>query len=352
MAKVVQLSDDDGVTWYDLPGNSGEFTLEAGSIDDTIFGQTYQSNEAGLIGWSVNANGLYKGFAGYVATVKQSGTTTAMTSESMTLESGKIYKIDDTAKEIWDRGVAFTVEDGMSDVTAEVEWFDILFGRLKFQDSYTVLGSISITGNYFPTTALGKANSFDLTQTADTIETSDFATVQANNGYRTFQPGLRTVSVDLTGFYDVTSGFRAALDARSEVIVEINPDGNNKSIARGFFRPLTEGQSGDVGALEEETTSFGLNVPFGTLTAQGATVLRPFGWFNDATTTLAQAIRVALVAFENETEIDVQYLYDGTNGVTGDCIVTDVSLAGGLEVMNDFTINVQGTGDTTDVGTG
>ena len=33
-------------------------------------------------------------------------------------------------------------------------------------------------------------------------------------------------------------------------------------------------------------------------------------------------------------------------------IVTDISLSGGLEVMNDFTVNVQGVGQTTTVGTG
>ena len=67
MPKTVDLSDDNGVQWHSLPGGTGELTSEAASIDDTIFGQTYQSNQPGLIGWTVTANGLYKGFAGYVA---------------------------------------------------------------------------------------------------------------------------------------------------------------------------------------------------------------------------------------------------------------------------------------------
>ncbi len=353
MAKLVQLSDDNEVSWETLPGGSGELTLDSGQIDDTVFGQTFQSNQPGLIGWSVNANGLYKGFAGYVATIKKPGTSTTMTTEACTLESGKIFQIDDVTKRIWDRdegATAFEIFDNAVGKNADIDWVDYLFGRFKFLDAYSVTEPITVTGSFFPTVTLGKARSFTLTQTADAVETTDFATAGANSGHRTFQSGLRQGSIDLSGIYDIASALRADLIARSEVIVEINPDGNDKSFMRGFFKFSSEGQSGDVGALEEETTTMILNVP---LPGTGlSNVLRPLGWFHDPTTTLSESIQIALTAWADETEIDVQYLYDGTNGIKGACIITDITLSGGLEVMNDFTCNVMGTGVTTDVGTG
>ena len=351
MAKLVQLSDDAEVSWETLPGGSGEFSLDTGAIDDTVFGQTFQSNQPGLIGWNVNANGLYKGFAGYVATVKKQGTSTAMTAEACTLEAGKIYQIDATTKRIFDRTAAFVFKDGAVDKNAEIEWVDPLFGRFKFLDSYTVTGAVTVDGFFFPTVALGRARSFTLTQTAEAVDDTDFAIAQANSGHRTFIPGLRQAGLDLSSIYDIASGFRAALIARDELVVEINPDGNDKSFMRGFFKFSTEGQSGDVGALEEESINLVLNVPLPA--ALGINnILRPVGWFHAATTTLSEAIQIALTAWETETEIDVQYLYDGVNGVKGACIVTDVTLSGGLEVMNDFACNVQGVGVTADVGTG
>lgn len=344
MAKIVQLSDDSESNWYTLPGNSGAFNNESSPITDTVFGQDYQSEEIGLIDWSVEAQAFYKGFAGYVAKLKKQGTPTAMTTEAMSLVSGKTYKIDDAAKEIWDHTAAFTVFDNAVDETANVETFNYLFGEVTFLAAYTPNTPITITGTYLPMTTLGAANAFTLTQTAETIESSDFATVQANNGFRTFQQGLKTVSLDLSSFYAVASGFRALLQGRTETLIEVDPDGNGKSVARGFFKAVSESQSGDVGALEDESTTFTLNVP--------SSDFIPFGWEHANDTTLHTSIQVALTSWLDATEIDVQYLHDGTNGIKGGCIITDVTLSGGLDNMNEFNVTCQGTGATTNVGAG
>jgi hypothetical protein len=266
-----------------------------------------------------------------------------MVVEPMTLVSGLRWKITNATREIWDRSVTFTVFDNAVDVTASVASFDYLFGEIVFVTGYVATTPITITGAFFPTTNLGKANAFTMTQTADTIETSDFATVQGNGGYRTFLQGLKTVGIDVTSFYDVTAGFRAALIARDELIVELDPAGTGESVARGFFRIGTENQSGDVGALEEESVSLTLNVPL------GAEI--PFGWEHTATT-LSTAVQIVLDAWLTGDIIDVRYLYDGTNGVTGDCIITDMTLAGGIDNMNEFTITFQGTDGVSSVGTG
>lgn len=345
MAKTISVSDDNGSSWSVLPGNTGSFNDEATPLNDTIFGQTYQSEEIGLISWGVEAQAFYKGFAGYKAELRKTAAAgTAMTGEAMSLVSGKTYQIDDATKEIWDRSATFVVYDDVTDVTDQVETFDYLFGKVTFLSSYTVSGSITVDGEYFTSTALGKANSYSLTQTAEAVETSDYATVQANGGFRTYQSGLRNVSLELGSFYNISAGLRALLEARTELIIEIDPAGDGKSIARGFFKVANEAQAGDVGGIEDETTTLTLNAP--------SSDYIPFGWQHANDTTLNAGIKICLDAFIAETAIDVQYLYDGTNGVKGDAVVTDLTLAGSLDGMNEFTTNFQGTGATADVGTG
>lgn len=345
-AKVIRVSDDDGATWDILPGGTGEFNSEGEQINDTIFGQSFESNEMGLISWSVEANALYKGFAGYVAKLKRTGTSTAVTGEAMSQETGLIYAIDDETRSIWDRNEDVIVYDDAVPVDDEdIEWIDYLFGRVKFVDGYTVTGDITVDVNYMPTEDFGRASSFTLTQTAETIDTTTFDIAQANNGYRTFDYGLKTVSLELTGIYDPDNEFKQVLRDRAEIIIEINPDGNEQSVARGYFRATNQGQSGDVGALEEETIEFSLNVPEG--------VFLPFNWKHEETSTIPVAVRKILDAYITETKLGVQYLPDGVGeqGEEGIGVVTDVSLTSGLDAMNEFAASFQGDGEAETINT-
>lgn len=342
--KTVQVSDDSGSNWYTLPGNSGSFSVDGDVLDDTIFGQDYKSQFTGILNWKVEANALYKGIAGYLATIKQAGTSTAMTGEATTLVSGKTYRITAPAKRVIDTAITVVVKDGATDKTSEVLSIDYLMGTVTFKSTYTVVGAVTITGNYLPMVTLGKSKSWDLKQTAETKDTTDFATAQANGGFSTYAAGLKTITLDLKGFYDVTSGFRDALTDRDTLLIEINPDGAGNSLCRGFFRATSEGQSGDVGALEEESVSFALSVPSSDYV--------PFNWFHDSDTTLHTSVQKLITAWLANTTVDVRYLYDGTNGVTGDAVVTDVSFSGGLNAMNTFSVTFTGTGVVTDVGTG
>jgi hypothetical protein len=348
-AKVVQVSSDGGSNYFTLPGGTGEFNDDAGAIDDTIFGAVYSSFQPGLLGFSANANALYKGFAGYVAKILQPGAPTAFTTEACTLVTGKIFKIDDITKNVWDRATPVVVFDNAIDHTVDVLNIDYLFGRVEFKTAYSVTEPITVTGESFPMTQLGKGRTFTLTQTAAVVDDTDFASAQVGSGYRSVLPGLKSVALELGGVYDVTEGLRALLQARSETIIEINPDGAGLSNARGFFKPATEAQSGNVGDLEDETTTFTLFVP------DEALMLTPFNWIHDNAvdpTTLSQAVRIILQSWLDGTIIDVNYLYDGVNGQTGKVIVTDVSLTGGLEVMNEFAATFMGDENPSVVGTG
>jgi hypothetical protein len=339
MAKRVRISPDDGVTFYTFPGNTAELTREGQDLKDTIFGQNYESGMTGLFSAAISANGLYKGYAGYMAVIKKSGSSTVFTDEATTLVSGKTYKITNAVKNVWNRAVAVVVEDGGVAIdAADIESIDYLHGRVTLDSGYTPSGAITFTGAYFPMTQVAKGRSYNLTQTANAIDNSTFETVQANGGYRTFEPGLKTVKLGLTGVYATSNAFEALLAARAEAVIEINADGQGKSIARGWFRPMSLGQSGDVGDLEEQTLDFTLAVP------DQEDIILPFSWLHDATSTLNRAIKEALLAWQNDTATVVDYLPDGTNGFEADAIVTDLSLSGGMEAMNEFTVKFQLSG--------
>lgn len=338
MAKIIKVSDDAGANYYTLPGGQGDIAREMNPIDDTLFGQTFKSQFPGMISWNISANAIYKGFAGYVADIKKQGTSTAMTGEAMTLVSGKRYKITATTKNIWDRTATWVVYDGVTDVTAQVETWNYLFGQIVFKSSYTVVGAVTVDGKYYPTAVLGQGQSFSLTQTAEAIQTTTFALAQANGGYHTHSPGLRTVGLEVRNIYALASGFASALQARSEWIVELNPDGADKSRARGFFQLTRHGQSGNVGALEEETVQFSLNVPYVT------GLEYPFSWDHAADTTIPTGLKKCLDAWNAETGLKVRYSPDGTAGDEGNVVVTECSLTGGLEAMNDFKVGFRGNG--------
>lgn len=351
-AKAVRISSDGGSTYVTLPGSQGSFNSNAESVDDTILGQTYSSTDIGLQGWSISSDGIFKGFSGYLAELKKVGTPVTFTAESMTLVSGKTYAIDDAAKEIWDRSeVTMDILDtAVSVAAADILNIDYLFGQVTFVASYTPSGAITATGKNFPVAAAGKANSYNLTMTAEPIDETDYSTAQANSGTRIFASGLRTVALELSGIFDATEAFAADLLARTEVIIEIDPAGDGSSIARGFFKLVTTGQSGAVGALEDETVNFALTVPDETTNPQ---VALPFNWRHTATT-LNQAIQDLLTSWLTELNTyDVQYLPLGAigqsplDGKEGNFMVSDVSLSGGLDAMNVFQAELQGTGQYT-----
>lgn len=335
MAKRIRISDDAGANYYTLPGNTGQLSDEVGSIDDTVFGQDYSSNQPGLIASSFQANAFFKGFAGYVATIKKSGAATAFATEAMTLVSGKTYKITNAAKNVWNRAGTFVVFDGGVDHTVDVLSYDFLLGRVTFKPSYTVTGAVTVTGSYFPTTAIASARSFTLNMTAATIDKTAFDTAQANGGIRNYDYGLKHVSLDLGLFYSVANAFRTALLARSEVIIEIGPAGDANTISRGIYKPSSRQQTGNVGDLEQETITYNLFVP------DQASLITPFTWLIETASTLNTGVSKAITAFLNSVKVKVQYLWDGTNGWVGDAVLTSVTLSSGLEAMNEFAINGQ-----------
>lgn len=340
MAKRIQIAALEAGPYYTLPGNSAELSNENGELADTIFGQEFSSSESGIGSWSVTSNALYKGFAGYIVALKKSGVSTAMTDEAMTLVSGKTYKINAASKIIWDTAVAISFEDNAVAIAdADIESINYLAGTVTFTAGYTVTGPITLAaGNYLPTAEISGSKTFTLTMTSAAIDSTDIPTAKANGGFKTFDPGLNTASFELGGIYKTANGNIASLIAREPLVVEVNPDNAGKSVARGIFKYQSQNQSGEVGALEEENVTLNLNVP------DVEKLATPFTWLHTVDTKLNQGIIILMNAWLNKTKVWVKYLPDGTTGHTGEAVVTDLSLSGGLEAMNEFSLTLQGSG--------
>jgi hypothetical protein len=336
-AKQVLISADD-TTYYLLPGGTGELTREGRAIKDTIFGQTYESEITGPISWGLNANAIYKGYPGYIAKLLKPGTSTAMAAEACTLVSGQTYRISAATKRIINRAIAVTVFDNAVDHTADVESIDYLFGKITFKAAYTIIGPVTITGEYFPMLTLAKFQSFTLTQTAVAINNSDMPNLQTNGGFETFEPGLKTVNMDLPSVFAAADGWHGALVSRAEYVIETNPDGTGitGSVARGFFRLMTDTQSGDVGALEQESLKFSLSVPI-SVSPQPAVSI-PFGWEHGASSPIPTAIQTALTGWQTDTSVYGKYLHNGVAGWKGAGVLTNLTLNAGMDSPNIFTV--------------
>ena len=66
---------------------------------------------------------------------------------------------------------------------------------------------------------------------------------------------------------------------------------------------------------------------------------------------MSDAVKAALDSWINQSVIDVRYLPDGPASgnvsFSGNFVVTDLSLTGGLDGLNEFTVNGQGSGAVT-----
>lgn len=344
-AKVISISPDN-ITFATLPGSQGDLNRQAAEQNDAVFGAEFNSSLPTSLGWSVSANAVYKGYAGYVGTIKKGGTPTVMTAEAMSLVSGKTYKITAAIKQVMDRATVPIFYDNAVDHTTDVESYNPLFGTVTFKAAYTVTGPVTVTGKYLPMATVGSFRGYTLNMQAAAIDTGDYDTLNANGGYNTFAAGMRDVSLELPGIYNAASGFPALLAARTELIIEINPDGMGASgsRARGYFKCTNTKVSGNIGALEQEDTSFKLAVP---LVNSGPSISTPFTWDHNVSSPIPTAIKHCLDGWSTGTAIYAKYLSDGTNGHKGSCIVTNASLTSAIDGLNTFSISLQGSGATT-----
>jgi hypothetical protein len=346
--KRIQVATAQGGPWYTLPGSTGSRKAEATMVKDTIFGQPYDSEFPALLAGTITGNSVFKGLAGYQATIKKTGTPTVMTAEACTLVTGKTYQITNAAHQLIDYNTTVHVSDNGVDQTANVASVDYLSGTIVFESAYAPTGPVTITGKYLPKVVVANAKKITVTQTQTELDPTSYDTAQAAGGYKTTTPGLKTVKLEVGGVYNQTNGWFAALNAGSFMYFETDLEGATNpgmEIFRGMFYASSQDVSGAQGALEEESIQFSLYV------APGELVLQPFGWYFNNNTTIGPAIQNTLQAWINQSNIWVQYLPngtpDGTSGAQFEAIVTECSLTNQVDGLNEFSFTYKQTGAVT-----
>lgn len=337
-AKNVRVSAD-GIDYFTLPGSTADLSLDSASVDDSIFGTTFTSTQPTLITWSMSSNGYFKGFPGYKATLKRAGTPTAFTAEATVSKDGGYYIVDRT-KSIWVIGSVTVLDNAIAVDEADIDYIDYLQGGVVFVDGYVETGPVTVTGQYYPTSRICYAQTFSLTQSADTENITDLCEADDNGGFGVFSYQRQNVELSLDGFYNDGSEFLADLLSRESVIIEINPDGQGKSVARGFFRATSTSQTGDVGSTETESATYALSVP--------ENVRFPFKWYHATDSAIPAAVKLILDAWEGREEIFVEYTAENSaNTRSGKVLIADTSLDGGVEDINEFSFDFQGSGELT-----
>ena len=336
-AKLVQVGRD-GISYNTLPGSSAEISIESSSLDNSIFGQAYQSSLAGVFSYSLSANAWLRQTPGFYAEIKSATSSTAFaTPEATTLVSGKTYRITDPDKRILDPAQEVTVfDDGFAVASSNVVLINNLFGEITLADDYVVTGPITVDGSFLTTTALGCANSASLTQSTDVIDTSCFETVAANGGYVTNEAGTKTVSLELSGFYREANNFFDVLDDREELIVEIDWEGDGETISRGFFRVMNYSQDGDQGGNENYSVTLELSVPDD---------FEPFGWYFGTDSKAPAGFKDIIGAWLDRDYLYFRYYPRGVDneGYEGRVIVSDASISTAVDAIGELSLD--GTGD-------
>ncbi len=199
--------------------------------------------------------------AGYLTTVKASGTSTAMADEAMTNTAGFAYQLNDLTKRVWDRSIVPTFEDlGESPqaiAASDIVSIDYLFGIVTFLTAKTEPVVLK-TGNFMPMTDVAGAHSYNLGQAGDVLDDTEFGLAN-NNGSRQRILGIRDVSLSVSRWDDVVGQkFFDALNNRTPLLMEVRPGGTG-DVARGWYVPESEDHSGDVSSLEAADLSFQLD---------------------------------------------------------------------------------------------
>ena len=192
------------------------------------------------------------GQAGYVFSLKKSGTSTSFTDEAMSNTTGNTWQIDDTVKEVFDRDTLPTFYDNTVEIdTGDISSIDYLYGRVTFTGSKT--GPITVDGNYIPMSTIAGAKDGTLNRTSAIHDDTDISNV----GYHTKIYGIHDVSLSLSRWDDLTHSFTDVINARTPIVIEIAPS-SSKSY-RGWFVSESSGQNLDLNALIDESLSFQLD---------------------------------------------------------------------------------------------
>lgn len=139
--------------------------------------------------------------AGYLTTVKVTGTSTAFTGAATTSLGSNRYQITDTTKRILDPAAGITVRDGVTVLAATAYSVNYLFGIVTLNAAPA--GAVTVDGSYLPTLAVAEARSCSVNPTRAELDSGIFG-----EDYSKFELGKKTAdgSLEQLQLFDVDFG--------------------------------------------------------------------------------------------------------------------------------------------------
>lgn len=336
-AKLVQVRHVGETTWLTLPGNTADINITKASVDDSVFGSVFVSNFPTLKSWTTSANAMLKGLAGYKASIKRAGTPTGVTDGALDNEINGGFYTSNRAQSLWDSEAIVTIYSDATEVAdADIEYIDYLQGGVVFKSGFTPGAAITADFSYRGTSPVCYFTSFDLGQTLNTEDVTDFCSANDNGGWSIFAPQQLEVDLSLDGFYNDSSDTYQDIISDDAVIIELDLTGDGKTVARGYFRASDLSESGDVGSTETSAMTFTLAVPEG--------IALPFSYYIADDSLMPEAVRVCLEAWGDRVPVEFRYIADNsTLENTGEAYVTDASLSNSVTDMATCSLSFQGT---------
>ena len=243
-----------------------------------------------------------------------------------------------------DYNTAITVlGNAVAIAASNIQSIDYNTGTVTFIAAYTPVTPITMTYSYIPMTLAAKAKNVKLNLTQTVIDITSYDIAQTNSGFRSFVPGLRSVSLEISNIFAASNAYETLLQGRSYVMIDIDLNGDTYTVFRGFFKLAKRMQSGNQGEVEAETVSAQLWVP------PGALVQFPANWYITGSSTLSPAIQTILNSWSNQTTIYARYLPSGApgqtplDGQTGTVIPIECSLDNSIDGLSTFNFNLRGT---------
>lgn len=233
------------------------------------------------------------------------GSPVAFGPESMTLVSGKTYKITDSDKDIWrsperpvvwndfgtktwndfpfetwknqypwlkiyDNGTTFS--DRVD--PANIESIDYLNGRITFVSGYTPAGTIYAEGEYIPVTQCASIATVELNKSINLTETTTFKNAKDDNDATLKESvrktkGLRTANGTLGGFYNPSDNFDSIYVNAMFLYLRLYPDLVNLPNWRYTVKALidTNDNAFDVNTANEYSVAFQSHEPVRVVTS-------------------------------------------------------------------------------------
>lgn len=227
--------------------------------------------------------------AGYAATIKAGGPSTAATQMATTkLVANTVYQITDASRRILDPKVAIVVEvdadgggaGGFATAAADTYTVDYLFGKITFNVDQGVDAIVVVTGNYISPVTISEAKSASVDLEAQIEDVTSYPA--CSDGYKRKQATVKSAKASLSGLKVLqhdhddgagTTSFTASFGSRTPLFVEIRPEASGDYF-RGWFLLESLGDSFTPEGMYEGTVE-GASAPVAGLSqTESAT----FGW--------------------------------------------------------------------------